>query len=48
MDKLRHKSESSSDINLINSDTESSARNNASRGSDDPEDAPRKSPKDPI
>ena len=33
MDKLRDKSESSSVINLINSDTESSASNNASLGS---------------
>ena len=33
MDKLRDKNESSSAINLINSDTESSASNNASLGS---------------
>ena len=33
MDKLRDKNESSSVINLINSDTESSASNNVSLGS---------------
>ena len=33
MDKLRDKNESSPVMNLINSDTESSASNNASRGS---------------
>ena len=33
MDRLRDKNESSSAINLINSDTESSASNNASLGS---------------
>ena len=37
MDKLRDKSESSSVINLINSDTEISASNNASLGSNDSE-----------
>ena len=37
MDKLRDKSESSSVINLINSDTEISATNNASLGSNDSE-----------
>ena len=35
MDKLGDKSESSSVINLINSDTRNSASNNASLGSND-------------